>query len=75
MIENQYFGVVENGQFQIRQREPLECNQVKLTRIPMQAAQSPESAQIHLSYYEGQNITVSGNLNGCWVFSAEVISE
>ncbi|MGK0531755.1 hypothetical protein [Bacillus sp. 'calajunan'] len=75
MIENQYFGVVENGQFQIRHREPLDCNQVKLTRIPVQAAQFPESVQIDLSYYEGQNITASGNLNGCWVFSAEVISE
>ncbi|HDR7850290.1 TPA: hypothetical protein QCY30_005072 [Bacillus toyonensis] len=51
MIENQYRGIVENGDFHIRQREPLDCYTVRLTKIPVQAAQSPESAQINLSSY------------------------
>ena len=73
MEEQQYFGFVENGQFNIRRREPVDCDQVKLTKICMQAAQTPESAQIDLSNYEGKNIHVNGNLSGCWIFSAEVI--
>ncbi|MGW8959983.1 hypothetical protein [Paenibacillus sp. NPDC055715] len=73
MIENQYKGIVENGEFHIRQREPIECNTVRLTRISMQAAQTPESAQIDLSSYEGQTIMVRGEENGCWIYSAELI--
>lgn len=73
--EKQYFGIVENGLFNIMQREPVDCDQVRLTKIPMQAAQTPESAQINLSNYEGKNIQVSGRLSGCWIFSAEVNNE
>ena len=78
MIEKQekiYSGVVENGKFDIRQREPLNCYQVDLTTIHVQTAQTPESAQIDLSKYEGKNIEVSGRLNGCWIFDAEIIDE
>ncbi|MFC9600861.1 hypothetical protein ACFTQL_23870 [Peribacillus butanolivorans] len=51
MNDKQYSGIVENDLFNIMQREPLDCNQVKLTKIPMQAEQTPESAQIDLSNY------------------------
>ncbi|PEP31663.1 hypothetical protein CN575_21450 [Bacillus wiedmannii] len=72
MNDKLYSGIVENGLFNIVQKKPVDCNQVRLTKIPMQAAQTPESAQIELSNYEGKNIQVSGRLSGCWIFSAEV---
>ncbi len=73
MVENQYTGIVENGELHVNQGEQHHCQCVRLTRIPVQAGQSPESAQIDLSSYEGQTITVRGKENGCWIFSAEIM--
>ncbi|SMQ78416.1 hypothetical protein SAMN05444673_3423 [Bacillus sp. OV166] len=74
MIQNQFTGIVENGEFHIRKKEPHEeCNKLRLTKIPLQAAQTPESAIIDLSSYEGKTITVSGKEDGCWIFSANII--
>ncbi|MDA1909353.1 hypothetical protein PDK24_26480 [Bacillus cereus] len=72
MNQNQFTGIVENGEFHIKNRD---CNDVKLTRISPMAAQTPESALIDLSNYEGKTITVSGKEMGCWIFSAKVISK
>ncbi|HEX8396542.1 MAG TPA: matrixin family metalloprotease [Pyrinomonadaceae bacterium] len=48
----------------------------RLTRIPPQAAQTPESREIDLAPYAGQKIRVRGLHNHSdWVYSAQVVAE
>jgi hypothetical protein len=67
-------GLVERGKFR-----PLEAaapsRSVRLTRIPPQAAQSPESGELDLAEYEGSAIMVAGSNQGDWIYSAEVIDQ
>lgn len=72
---NQFLGIVKNGQLRLLQPENLAGTSVRLTRIQMQEAQTPESAELDLTEYEGRAIMVRGHEGGKWIFSAEVIDQ
>ncbi len=46
---NQFLGIVKNGQFQLLQPEDLAGTTVRLTRIQMQEAISVESGEVDLT--------------------------
>ena len=70
----EFIGVVRNGRFMLLAPRPALGGWVRLTSIPMQAAQPPDSAELDLSDYEGRAIMVSGHDAGGWIYSATVIS-
>ena len=70
---DQFLGLVQGGKFQLL--SPSGLPGVRLTRIAMQVAQSPESAELDLAAYEGQAIMVRGRDAGGWLYSAEVIDQ
>ncbi|MCM1565350.1 MAG: hypothetical protein NC238_05275 [Dehalobacter sp.] len=72
---NQFLGIVKNGQLQLLQPENLAGNSVRLTRIQMQEAQTPESVELDLTEYEGKAIMIRGQEGGEWIFSSEVIDQ
>lgn len=47
----------------------------RLTRIPIQAAQLPESDEIDLAGYEGRSIMVCGREESGWIYSAKVVDQ
>lgn len=65
-------GVVQLGQFKPMTPKTI-GGSVRLTTIQMQAAQSPESAEVNLAEYEGRAIAVQGHGSGDWIYSASVI--
>ena len=67
-----YIGFVQMNSFKVLSPE-TESASVRLTTIPVQAAQTPESAKIKLEEFEGSVIAVQGDLSGDWIFSANVI--
>jgi len=70
-----FLGVVEGGEFVVLMpRQPL-SSILRLTTIPMQAAQPPDSAEVDLTKYEGCAIVVLGRDGGGWVYSARVIDQ
>ena len=73
--DQQFVGIVQNGEFQSLWPSRLGGVPTRLTRIAMQVAQSPESAEIRLDMYEGKAIMVRGHSSGGWIYSAEVIDE
>jgi len=76
MNDNDLFlDVVQNGQFQCLTPTPARTGLVGLTRIPMQAAQPPESAEINLNEYGGSAVMVRGHNGGGWIYSAEVVDK
>ncbi|MCM1565343.1 MAG: hypothetical protein NC238_05240 [Dehalobacter sp.] len=76
MSENkQFLGLVKKGQLQILQPD-FEGTSFRLTRMKPQQAQSPESAKIDLTEYEGKIIVVQGlDAGGNWIYSAEIIDQ
>lgn len=72
---SQFLGIVENKKFKLVFPKSGPDIYVRLTSIPMQAAQSPESAELDLSTYQGKAIMVRGHDGGGWIYSAEVIDE
>jgi hypothetical protein len=72
---NQLLGIVKSRKLHLLQPDPLAGAQARLTRIKMQQAQSPDSAEIDLTDYEGQAIMVRGREAGEWIYSAEVIDQ
>lgn len=72
---NQFLGIVKNGQLQLLQPEDLTGTTVWLTRIQMQEARSEDSAEIDLTEYEGKAIIVRGHQSGEWIYSAEVTDQ
>lgn len=72
---NQFLGIVKNGQLQLLQPENLAGTSVRLTRIQMQEAVSVESGEIDLTEYEGKAIMVRGHKSSEWIYSAEVIDQ
>jgi len=72
---NQFLGIVKNGQLQLLQPEDLAGTTVRLTRIQMQEAQTPESAELDLTEYEGKAIMVRGHGGNGWIYSSEVIDQ
>lgn len=69
-MKEQMIGIVENGRF--RPLAPKKGAPARLTRIAMQAAQSPESGEVKLTKYEGQAILVEGHNSGSWIYSAKI---
>ncbi len=72
---DQFLGIVQLGRFQILMPDHAAGDAVRLTGIPMQAAQSPESAEISLAEYEGSALMVAGHYGGGWIYSASVIDQ
>lgn len=72
---DQLLGIVNDGKFQPLATGDTPSVPVRLTRIPMQASQPPESAEINLAQHEGQAIMVRGRNAGGWVYSATVIDQ
>jgi len=70
---DQFLGIVQLGHFQILTPDRIADTSVRLTSMPMQAAQPPESKELDLTEYEGQAIMVRGHDGGGWIYSAEVI--
>ncbi|WP_440956046.1 hypothetical protein ACSAZK_03580 [Methanosarcina sp. Mfa9] len=46
-----------------------------MTRIQMQEAQTPESAELDLTEYKGKAIMVRGHGGSGWIYSSEVIDQ
>ena len=70
----EFIGLVRDGRFMLLAPRPALGGWVRLTSIPMQAAQPPDSAELDLTGYEGNAIMVSGHDAGGWIYSARVIS-
>ncbi|MBN1814363.1 MAG: hypothetical protein JXA14_21160 [Anaerolineae bacterium] len=73
--DDQLLGIVKDGEFRPLAPRSVLDTPVRLTRIQMQAAQSPASAELDLTEYEGQAIMVQGLNAGGWVYSARVIDQ
>lgn len=72
---DEFLGIVQNGRFQHLAPHRALGGSVRLTSMPMQAAQTPESAELDLAEYEGKAIMVRGHGGGDWIYSAEVIDQ
>jgi hypothetical protein len=70
---DQFLGLVEDGQFKLLAPYRPLGETVRLTSMPMQAAQLPESMELNLTDYEGKAIMVIGYDGGGWIYSASVI--
>jgi hypothetical protein len=68
-------GVVEDGKLIVLDPYYAPRGVVRLTAIPMVAAQPPVSGEVDLSGYEGRAIMVLGHDGGGWVYSAEVVDQ
>ena len=67
-------GIVKSGEFIPVWPEKSVVDFVRLTKIQMQEARSPESGELDLSKYEGQAIMVNGNGGGGgWVYNARIV--
>ena len=73
--EDWLVGVVEDGEFLPLLKGGPRGGASRLTRMPMQAARSPESEEIDLLPYEGRVILVRGHDGGGWIYSGQVIAE
>jgi hypothetical protein len=71
----QFFGMVKNGEFYVFAPQQLEGTTVKLTRNMMEDSTNPESGIIDLKDFEGKIIEVSGYDGGKWLYSANVDEE
>lgn len=72
---DQFLGIVQNGECQLLAPYSPPSGSIRLTAIPMQAAQPPETAELDLTEYEGKAIMVRGHDGGGWIYSAEVIDQ
>ena len=72
---DQFLGMVRNGAFELLAPYRAPGGSVRLTRIQMQEARPPESAELDLTEYEGKAIMVRGYGGGGWIYSAEVIDQ
>jgi hypothetical protein len=72
--ETRILGRVSQGTF--RAIAPLDAvaSEARYTAIAMQAAQSPESAELDLRVYEDQVIVIQGRFSGDWVYGSRVAS-
>jgi hypothetical protein len=67
-----YIGLVEMDRFKVLSPK-TDSDSVRLTTVQVQAAQTPESAEVSLEKFESNAIAVQGILSGDWIFSANVI--
>ena len=62
-------GVVQDRRLRPLDRDVLPA---RLSRMGMQEARSPESAELDLGAYEGSVVVVEGHDGGGWIYSARV---
>ena len=74
--ENESFiGIVRGGTFHILRPTSSAPFSSRLTRIAMQEARSPDSAEIDLNPYEGQALMIQGHNGGGWIYSAHILDK
>ncbi|MEM8778313.1 MAG: hypothetical protein AAGF26_05460 [Cyanobacteria bacterium P01_G01_bin.49] len=74
-MDNRFLGIVETGKFKLLLPTSKQGLYLRLTTLPVNDSQSPESDELDLSRYEGQALMVLGyDLNG-WLWSANVIDQ
>lgn len=80
--ENQYLGIVENGEFvilsptaELTSPGSGSVRTSKLTIHDMTVAQPLETGQLDLTEYEGCAIMVRGYFSGDWICNAQVIDK
>lgn len=66
-------GIVKQGKFYVLFPQRPVIAAVRLTKIQMQEARPPDSAELDLTEYEGKAIMVTGFDGGGWVYRASVI--
>jgi N-acetylmuramoyl-L-alanine amidase len=71
----QFLGMVRKGSFYVLAPEQPDIRVVRLTRLPIQAAQSPEAEEIDLSKFVDKVLVVNGHPAGGWLYSAQVAEE
>jgi N-acetylmuramoyl-L-alanine amidase len=71
----QFFGMVRNGEFYVFAPQHLEGATVKLTTTWIEEPDSTESGVIDLAEFEGKIIEVSGRDSGKWIYAAKVVEE
>ncbi len=71
----QFFGMVRNGEFYVFAPQHLEGATVKLTTTWIEEPHTTESGVIDLAEFEGKIIEVSGHDSGIWIYSAKVVEE
>ncbi|MCX6583048.1 MAG: N-acetylmuramoyl-L-alanine amidase [Candidatus Aminicenantes bacterium] len=71
----QFFGMVRNGEFYVFAPQHLEGATVKLTTTWIEEPHANESGVIDLAEFEGKIIEVSGRDSGKWIYSAKVVEE
>lgn len=74
-VFDEFFGIVEDGEFRPLRSGRAVGDSVRLTTIQMQEAMPPEASELDLTAYEGKVIRVSGHDVGGWIYSARVIAE
>jgi hypothetical protein len=73
--ESLFIGVVKEGKFHLmapQSSSPLAAT-IRLTRIRMQEARPPDSAELTLEKYEGKAIMVHGHDGGGWIYGAAIV--
>jgi hypothetical protein len=68
----QFIGIVQAGQLQILWPSRSDKS-VRLTKISMAAAQTPESGAFDLAEHDGKALMVRGHYAGQWIYSAEIM--
>jgi hypothetical protein len=73
--ESLFIGIVKSGKFHVlapRPSSPFPAI-IRLTRIQMQEARPPDSAELTLEKYEGKAVMVQGHGGGGWIYQAAVV--
>jgi hypothetical protein len=68
-----FLGIAQKGRFIPLVSERESGDSYRLTSMPAQAGQSPESGEIALDSYDGLAILVRGIGQGDWIYSAQVV--
>ena len=67
-----FLGLVSAGQIKLTGMPPDSPVQPRLTKIAMQEAQSPESAEIDLAPHNGRFVVFSGHDGGGWIYGTHI---
>lgn len=70
-----FIGVVDAGEFLIFDPPNASGKTVRLTRISIQEALSPENDEIDLAGYEGRAIMVCGLEDSGWIYSSKIVDQ
>lgn len=70
-----FLGIVRDNKFQPLDTDSSLDSSVRLTRIGMATAASPESEEIDLTEYEDSAIMVEGTPSAEWIYEAEIVDK